>query len=126
MDVVTVTLGRNRRPGSSIAPSTPLGDQEWDNFRAAVRQALTDTVVVTRSWLEQHGGIAFWEGVPEESHKIAALDCIADADLLAALRNRLSVLAASYDQDAIAVSVGTSDLVSARVGRAAIGAPVAA
>ena len=110
MNVITITIGRNRRPGSEIAPFTPLSAGDWLRFRVEILEAL-EPLTGPKAWTETHYGEAEWEGVKEESAKVTVLGAWTDAAGLATLRNRLRNLAAQYDQDAIAVSVGTSDLV---------------
>ena len=60
---------------------------------------------------EVHYGKGVWEGVEEESAKITLLaEFELDERGLSTLRNYLSENARQYGQDAIALTIGTSEL----------------
>lgn len=105
---VTLTLGRNRRPGSPVAPNVPLGPLVWDEFQAEAIDLLREYAGTDDSWVEVHTGFGEWDGVREESAKVTLLDGTTAriGDLLTAVQ----ALSARYDQDAIAVSHGLSVL----------------
>lgn len=118
INVVTVTIGRNvpnvpptNRPDLTLAvPASPMSALDWTEFQQAVSDALWSTSSGTHAaWTERHYGTADWEGVTEESAKISLLG--ADFTHVVALRSRLETIRGMYAQDAIALSVGTSDLI---------------
>lgn len=104
INVVTVTIGRNS------THNLPLDAQSWQEFQTAVTDALWRTSSGTHdAWQERHYGTAQWGGQTEESAKITLLG--ADFTHVVALRQRLETIRGMYAQDAIALSVGTSDLI---------------
>jgi hypothetical protein len=110
INVVTVTIGRNvpATPPEWIAQ--PLSSLDWTEFQNAVASALWQTSSTNgEAWEERHYGTAVWDGVPEESAKVTLLG--ADFTHVVALRQRLETIRGMYAQDAIALSVGTSDLI---------------
>ncbi len=121
---VTVTIGRNigenylvRDYGKDFAQDVlngeavwpELGDHDWLAFRGYVRSALANTVgAVTFQYRSKDGS---WGGAPEESVLLLVLDANTDPARLALLRGELTKIAFNFRQDAIAFSVGTSELV---------------
>lgn len=119
MHVYAVTIGRNVRTG--FTTFEPMSDVQWATFEADAAAELLVTAEKTRStdgyaWgedeefrLEIHRGEGTWDGVKEESSIITLL---ASQPLthLSDLRRRISELARHYDQDAIALTIGESEL----------------
>lgn len=114
MQAVTVTIGRNRRPESTVEPNTALPETSWAGFVGAVRDALDHYLAVPGSWIEVHYGVGEWDGVREESAKVTITGDHLTLERLPWVRNRLGRVAVFFDQDAIALHVGQSDLVTAR------------
>lgn len=111
INVVTVTIGRNvpATPPEWIAQ--PMDNLSWQEFQNAVASALWTTSSTNgEAWEERHYGTAVWDGVTEESAKITLLN--ASFTHVVALRQRLETIRGMYTQDAIALSVGTSDLIT--------------
>ena len=113
---VQVNIGRN-------AHGEPMGERQWDWLASAVRDALASAVIVAypgpdysgmradiMSRIEMHAGRGRWGGNSEESVHIS-LYVEADIDVNY-LRDQLGVIARLFDQDAIALIVG-SELVTA-------------
>lgn len=111
---ITVTIGRNvttSHPHPARA-GRPLTLTEWSDFQADVRLALGNAVVNSAD-IEAHYGKGAWGGVEEDSFKVTAL--VSDMALVSAgaLRRELASLAKEYGQDAIALTIGLSDLIFA-------------
>lgn len=119
MHSYTATIGRNVPDmhdqyddvtGERI--QTPMSLTLWHQFVEDVEADMStalhlDAEPVT---VEVHYGKGVWDGVEEESAKITVL---AESDRhfgLADLRGYLSELARQYSQDAIALTVGESEL----------------
>lgn len=102
MHAVTVSFGRN--VGSAPMPAT-----DWRRFRAMVRRALVDAC--PDAVLETHHGVGVWDGVREQSCKVTALAGDLGPAALLRLSESLAGLASAFRQDAIAVTVGRSELV---------------
>lgn len=113
---VQVNIGRN-------AHGEPMSPTRWQWFADTVRDALASAVIVAypgpdypcmradiMSQIEMHAGRGRWGGNSEESVHIS-LYVEADIDVNY-LRNQLGVIARMFDQDAIALIVG-SELVPA-------------
>ena len=117
MHVYTATIGRNistNHPDATRA-GKPLTLTEWGQF---VEDVTADMGSLARRWdyagddtLEVHYGKGEWDGVEEESAKITLLtdmplgECAVDD-----LRRLLTENARHYGQDAIALTIGTSEL----------------
>lgn len=105
MQTITVTIGRN-------VGQDPLPQDRWNEFiadtRAAVESAVSDIWVAT----PYRGS---WDGVPEDAFVFygPVVGTLANTPQERALKQRLSVLAGYYGQQAIGVSVGFSELVEA-------------
>lgn len=97
---VTVSIGRGLPDGGSMR----LG--EWDAFRQDVRDRLA--LVSAEVYVDAARSVGEWEGVPEESATWVAL---IPADNITALRGAIRAMAVRYRQDAIALTVGTTELV---------------
>lgn len=119
---LTLTIGRNVSPRFfGVAPDSPqpLSDAQWGSFQAQCRDLLHEAVNQSGGYPvfdETHLGLGVWDGVTEESAKIAVLvsdaDAGADVDarVLNFLRPRVRRLADTWFQDAIAIQVGRSEL----------------
>lgn len=110
MFTITLTLGRNLGKAAGDDAGKPMADNEWAAALAVAENILVGCAGTAGSWVETHIGIGVWEGVAEESAKITlgAAD-LAFADLV---RERVARLAAGAQQDAIALAIGTSELVT--------------
>lgn len=98
MRAVSVTICRDRRPGSTIAPLQPLPDDEWLRFRADTLAAMED---LPGRETERRTGHTVWDGRQEECLTISRTWVTATDEQMATLRDRLAVLAAASDQDAV-------------------------
>lgn len=104
MHSLTVTIGRNY---TNDGETFTLSDGSWLSFQEEVRHLLgryTGT-------LEQHLGIGYWQGIPEESAKITLLVENSLNVNTGYIRVNLERLARTYDQDAIALTIGESELI---------------
>jgi hypothetical protein len=97
---IVLTFGRN-------IGLTPMPDDRWRAFIQAAAAALTESA--PGAFIETHHGRGVWKGVAEDSAKVAAIGGLADLTALAA---RLEDLAAEFEQDAIALTVGTTQLIA--------------
>ena len=119
---ITVTIGRNAPVTDPALPqyddvtgeriTAPMSDQRWGEFGRDAQGTLANSVherqIVA---IERHLGRGSWEGVEEDSLKITYLLKSALTDeAVATLSRDLSELARLYDQDAIALTIGTSTL----------------
>ncbi len=103
MNTVIVSIGRN-------CGSIPLSKVQWDKFVAR-----TTSIVLNAcgSFGDIHftgKGQGWYQGQAEESFTIIAT---IDAGLVDELKARLSILAHVFGQDSIAVTTGTTDIVTA-------------
>ena len=103
---VTVTIGRNRRPGSKTAPDAPLTVKQWYDFRNDILAVLV-TMKSDGSWVETFQGHEEWKGVPEQRMKFT----LYKADVSVNVTEQLKELAGRYDQDVIELGRGTIHLV---------------
>lgn len=115
MYIYEVTIGRNvnGEPMSEYQFEQFVGDallHLWELFQATKR---TDAYgwdnpeyVAT---IERHNGIGLWEGKAEESTKLTLLSEYPMTHLNG-FREQLSELARMYGQDAIALTIGESEL----------------
>ena len=110
MAYVQVNIGRNIN-------DEPMNDYVWEMFIGKVRRAIADTVtgwatahkfIETLNSVEIHRGSGTWDGIVEES---AHISLVMDRDLwdveLDMLRTKLRELKRDYDQDSIALIVGS-------------------
>ena len=117
---ITVTIGRNAPVTDPTLPqyhdvtgervTAPMSDQRWHAFEQDVQELLSRA---TGAATETHHGVGSWGGVTEESTKVTLL---ADNPLnvnLGYIRVNLSDLARKYEQDAIALTIGESELITA-------------
>lgn len=115
---VQVNIGRNVptvMPDGSLDPrgeQRPMPDERWVSFQDDIAMAIVNATTGTLPNVSLHEGEGFWndertgELLSEES---AYLSTFADVDLFA-LRKALATLKRRYQQDAIALIVG-SDLI---------------
>lgn len=112
----TATIGRNFSPTHPLPglQSKPMTLSAWERFAEDVQADMVKYLQagqVEPVTVEVHYGRGEWNGVTEESAKITVLrNDYADADYLTDLRYSLEILASDYGQDAIAFTVGTSEL----------------
>lgn len=118
---ITATIGRNITAAHPVRAHQPLTLTEWEDFTNDVEDALTGPVRSARPLLlivERHYGKGEWNGVEEESRKVTILaefDDAGSADMveeLRTIRTGLALLANQYGQDAIALTIGQSELIS--------------
>ena len=98
--IVTVSVGGSKQ-------GVPMTDDVWRSLQTSVRNALANTV----------GPIAFatlgestWHGVSERSYVASVLQ--PKLNTLDRLRSLLRQLADAYGQDAVALTVGSSSLIT--------------
>lgn len=115
---LTITFGRSVNTGPSLLhPTGELCAASWSDYRAFTRAACErhldrPSVVLEATgegtWVDEVTG----ETIAEESAVLVVLvPTLAGID---GLRARLVTLASAYRQDAIGVTVGTTDLVAGR------------
>lgn len=102
---VTVTIGRN-------VGTEPMAQPDWDRFSDRVRFALANHLELELTDIEEHDGTGKWEHVVEDSTKLSALVDSISGRALDGLRRDLSIICSNYYQDAIALCVGESELVT--------------
>lgn len=103
MHVITVTIGRN-------VGTTPMSLTLWGQFQEDVKADMLHAIPADLA--EVHRGVGVWDGVEEESVKLTLLCHTAPTrDMLAELRALMSENARHYGQDAVALTIGESELV---------------
>jgi hypothetical protein len=109
METVTVTIGRN-------VQDLPLPDSEWIDFVTRTRASVAEITDELFAVAPYRGS---WNGAGEDAYVIygALPDVPTDQrdSLVSVLRTSLGTLATIYGQDAIGLSVGTSELVPSLV-----------
>lgn len=105
MYVYTITIGRN-------VGDVPMPDEQWHAFQQDVN-SIIGNVADPGGFFERHTGIGVWSLAPEQSHKQAfgQDEPLTDLDLHN-VRVNLAELARRYQQDAIALTIGQSELIS--------------
>lgn len=113
----TATIGRNV-PATNPNPmhaGKPMTLTTWEQF---VEDVKADMLTVSNNYqagvatMEIHRGKGIWDGVEEESAKITLLlDEALPKDHVNQMRRYLSELARQYGQDAIALTIGESELI---------------
>lgn len=103
MITVTISIGRN-------VDGVPLSDARWNAFKQDIFDAVTH-------WCHEihvNGAVSVnsWNGIAEESCTFVADS--RDFFTVGALHTRLELACKNFDQDAIALTVGTTDLVTGR------------
>ena len=107
MKTVTVTIGRN-------VGDEPLPAAAWNDYTADTRRAVEAVTVDLWAVAPYRGS---WEGQPEDA--VILYGSLIDVDgVVEALRQRLATLATYYGQQAIGLSVGSSELVESYAGAA--------
>ena len=116
MHSYTATIGRNvpdmRDRYDDVTGEriqAPLSKAQWHQFIEDVEADMLSAV--PSDICELHRGTGVWDGVEEESAKITLLrHAEASPEMLSELRRLLSENARQYGQDAIALTIGTSEL----------------
>ncbi len=116
MYAYTATIGRNISAAHPVRAHQPMSITEWENFKFAVvedmRAASETSDYQDPFTLEVHAGIGHWEGRSEESVKVTLMrDKKLTDHAYAQLIGCLKFDAREYGQDAIALSVGESQLI---------------
>lgn len=102
MHSITITLGRN-------IDGAPMPSEKWTQFAEDVTADLL--AAVPSDITETHYGTGVWDGIPEDSCKVTVLrHSEPTAAMLDDLRRYMSENARVYDQDAIAITIGKSEL----------------
>jgi len=109
MHSVTVTIGRNFTSRLHPERTQELSAEAWKEFIEDVKDALSYHMIEDEDTLEVHLGSGSWQGIEEESAKVTLLS--SDPIFPAKLIKRLKTLAAIYAQDAIALTIGESELI---------------
>ena len=100
---ITVTIGRN-------VGDVPMPEQRWEEFKRDVQGTLANYADPSDQ-AEYADGHGVWGYVPEQMHKRTLLSNYEpDEAAMMNLSRELSELARFYDQDAIALTIGTSTL----------------
>lgn len=103
MQIITVTIGRG-------AEDKALKGSDWHAFRVSTMKALK---AFDHQAVEAHKGWGVWQGETEESFKATILrDLPMSVWDLKRLKAELATLAEKFEQDAIALTVGESELIS--------------
>lgn len=106
---ISVTIGRN-------VGAQPLPVVSWVGFQNVVRSAIAAAHLggtgIAGPTVEAWNGSGSWGGIVEENAHFSARS--PDGFNLRKLRRHLARIAADYRQEAIALSVGRSELVYAR------------
>jgi hypothetical protein len=98
--IVTVSVGGSKR-------GQPMSQDTWTRLQRSVRNALANTVgPVSFATL----GESTWHGVSERSYVASVLK--PKLNTLDRLRSLLRQLADAYGQDAVALTVGSSSLIT--------------
>ena len=108
----TVTIGRNYSNSLAVPPSMrgqAMTITHWERFIEDVKADMLHAI--PSDLAEIHRGKGVWGGVEEESAKITLRrSAEASPEMLSELRRLLSENARQYGQDAIALTIGTSEL----------------
>lgn len=120
---ITVTIGRNAPVTDPTRPqyddvtgariTEPMSDQRWREFKSDAIHTLDNSALRGEqdATIETSEGVGIWHGEAEANFKVTSLTNHAFTDeAIAALSRELSELARFYDQDAIALTIGTSTL----------------
>jgi len=102
-DTTTATISIGRNVGTA-----PMSGDAWQRFQADVRLALTECGATI--YVDAARSVGEWEGVLEDSCTFVASLPVAN---LAHLDDDLAYLTRVYRQDAIAVTLGETQFVSA-------------
>lgn len=102
MSKVTVTISIGRNVGSK-----PMAAPKWGDFRHAVARDLRGASADVHVADAKSSGE--WNGIAEESRTWVA---VVDSSALKAVRSNLADAARRFDQDAIALTTGQTELVT--------------
>ena len=116
MHSYTATIGRNvpdmhdqRDDVTGERIQAPMPLTRWEQFVEDVKADMLHAI--PSDICELHRGKGVWDGVEEESAKITLRrSAEASPEMLSELRRLLSENARQYGQDAIALTIGTSEL----------------
>lgn len=99
---ISFTAGRN-------VDNVPMSEQRWADFNDLLN-SLMATIAEDAILVEEHYGRGSWGGVSEESYKVT---CIVEVmPSLEHVKHVLASLCREYSQDAIALTVGVSELIA--------------
>lgn len=102
MHSITITIGRN-------IGDAPMTSEKWTQFAEDVTADLL--AAVPSDIVETHYGTGVCDGIPEDSCKVTVLrHSEPTAAMIDDLRRYMSENARIYDQDAIAITIGRSEL----------------
>jgi hypothetical protein len=102
---VSVTIGRNIGGSDAV----PMADHLWQEFRALTGSTLAN--LLAPDFSASYDGVGEWDGAPEESTLFVASG-VTSTTTSETLRLVLETLARKFGQDAIALTVGTTELVA--------------
>ena len=103
MQVATVTISIGRNVGDE-----PMSDGEWVAFCSDIWQALYDADATV--YVDEAKSVGEWDGIREESRTWVAS---VDDSVIDWIRISLAEFCRTYRQDAIALTVGVTELVGA-------------
>lgn len=111
MFTYSATIGRN-------VGATPMSDTKWFAFQG---QVIALVASFAKDWMagtdvvEHHVGTGAWEGVTEESCKVTLLSHVSlGENAIEDLKKGLAYYAEAYDQEAVALTIGQSELISGK------------
>lgn len=99
--VVQASIGRN-------IGNEPMSKRDWKRFINDVSDALREQ----NETPEFHFGTGTWEGISEDSVHVTVFRNAGNLSDIGTLKATLSRIAARYGQDAIALTIGTSVLIT--------------
>jgi len=102
MKTVTISIGRNIN-------DWPMSADDWEMFRIGVRQLILTYWFDATIFVDDAFSIGVWNGIKEESSTFVA--SINEGEMTSFIA-MLTGLAAAYEQDAIAVTVGETQLIT--------------
>ena len=123
----TATIGRNltsfvyderdtHQDGEPTRVQVPMSEQNWADFVDTIEAHFAGLIL---DWqdadavVETHRGTGIWDGVEEESAKITLLSSgTMNPTELGQTRVLLNKLANKYNQEAIAFTIGESELIT--------------
>lgn len=109
-DVVTVTIsiGRSAQGKDDAGDQRPLDGRHWESFKAQVRTLLTGVIDGTLH-VDRARSIGQWNGLAEESATFVA---DIPQSSLSTVRSGLRLLANTWDQEAIALTIGQTEFIT--------------
>lgn len=99
--IAYITIGRN-------IGDTPMEDARWQAFQERVWRHMADTIGEPQLVLAGPGGE--WNGMPEDCAVFMILDPL--EPLIPSLRRSLAQCAHDFGQEAVALAIGRSELLS--------------